>query len=115
MITVKKEPLDQDILEMENKTLKHGLSTRQKTLNDMEKKMTLKLSSSLPVKLLVKVEFGFLDDVSSSVYFGASQFKLEKFLGTNQAKLGRIYARRHCFKEQLLHFSVLLSAESSVV
>ena len=67
------------------------------------------------MKLLVKVEFSFLDNVSSSVYFGASQFKLEKFLGTNQAKLGRIYARRHCFKEQLLHFSVLLSAESSVV
>jgi hypothetical protein len=40
MITVKKEPLDLDILEMENKTLKHGLSTRQKTLNDMENKMT---------------------------------------------------------------------------
>ena len=38
MITVKKEPLDQDILEMENKTLK--LSTLQKTLNDMENKMT---------------------------------------------------------------------------
>ena len=40
MITVKKEPLDQDILEMENKTLKHGLATLQKTLNDMENKMT---------------------------------------------------------------------------
>ena len=38
MITVKKEPLDQEILEMENKTLKHGLSTLQKTLNDMENK-----------------------------------------------------------------------------
>merc|ERR1711971_1357856 len=38
MISVKKEPLDQDILEMENKTLK--LSTLQKTLNDMENKMT---------------------------------------------------------------------------
>ena len=38
MITVKKEVLDQDILEMENKTLK--LSTLQKTLNDMENKMT---------------------------------------------------------------------------
>ena len=85
------------------------------THTDTAKKKTLKIGSSLPVKLLVKVEFGFLDNVSSSVYFGASQFKLEKFLGTNQAKLGRIYARRHCFKEQLLHFSVLLSAESSVV
>ena len=40
MITVKKEPLDQDILEMENKTLKHGLATLQNTLNDMENKMT---------------------------------------------------------------------------
>jgi len=40
MITVKKELLDQDILEMENKTLKHGLATLQKTLNDMENKMT---------------------------------------------------------------------------
>ena len=40
MITVKKEPLDQDILEMENNTLKHGFSTLQKTLNDMENKMT---------------------------------------------------------------------------
>ena len=38
--------------------------------------------------------------------------------GTNNlstAKLGKIYAKRHCFKEQLLHFSVLLSAESSVL
>ena len=40
MITVKKEPLDEEILELENKTLKHGLSTLQKTLNDMENKMT---------------------------------------------------------------------------
>ena len=40
MITVKKELLDQEILESENKTLKHGLSTLQKTLNDMENKMT---------------------------------------------------------------------------
>merc|ERR1711971_89856 len=38
MITVKKELLDQEILELENKTLKHGLSTLQKTLNDMENK-----------------------------------------------------------------------------
>merc|ERR1711971_1319734 len=40
MITVKKELLDQEILESENKTLKHELSTLQKTLNDMENKMT---------------------------------------------------------------------------
>ena len=38
MITVKKELLDQEILESENKTLKHGLSTLQKKFNDMENK-----------------------------------------------------------------------------
>ena len=40
LITFEKEPLDQDLLKMENKTLKHELGTLQKSSNDMENKMT---------------------------------------------------------------------------
>ena len=40
LITFEKEPLNQDILKMENKTLKYELGSLRKILNEMENTMT---------------------------------------------------------------------------